>query len=162
SWQNGIKEELLTGDVYLTLDSDEYIIWDQFENPDNYYEKTYLNIYNKASGEYNRIDKEEYGGYFRYAPVAYGNILVFICGQDIKSYTDENDSYDSVYYVTLDTMESQLLVKGSGNVNNVAFKSFKPIKQNDGYIYFESLVNPYSEKRPQDAQPYDTMYIISQ
>ncbi|MDE6024643.1 MAG: hypothetical protein K2G45_04240 [Lachnospiraceae bacterium] len=162
SWQNGIKEELLTGDVYLTLDSDEYIVWDQFENPDDHYVSSYINIYNKKNGEYNRIDKEEYGGYFRYAPVAYGNILVFICGQDIKSYTEENDSFSSVYYVELDTMKSHLLVKGSGNVNNVAFKTFDAIKQNDGYIYFELLTNPYSEKRPQDAQPYDTMYIISQ
>ncbi len=161
-WQNGIKEELLTGDIYLTLDSDKYIVWDQFENPDNYYEESYINIYNKASGKYSRIDKEEYGGYFNYAPVAYGNILVFICGQDIKSYTEEDDSFSSVYYVELDTMESHLLVKGSGNMNNVAFKTFEPIKQNDGYIYFESLTNPYSENRPQDAQPYDTMYIISQ
>ncbi len=161
SWQNGIKEELLTGDIYLTLDSDKYIIWDQFENHENYYEKSYINIYNKTSGEYNQIDKEEYGGYFPHAPVAYGNILVFICGDDIKSYTDENDSFASVYYVELDTMESRLLVKGNGNMNNMESTFFAPIKQNDGYIYFESLVNPY-ETIPLGAQPYDTMYIISQ
>lgn len=160
-WQDGIKEELLTGDVYLTLDSDKYIVWDQFENPVDYYEKSYLNIYNKTNGEYSRIDKEEYGGYFRYAPVAYGNILVFICGQDIKSYTEEDDSFSSVYYVELDTMESHLLVKGSGNVNDMTSTAFEPIKQNDGYIYFESLVHPYNEPIP-DARPYDTMYIISQ
>lgn len=161
-WQNGIKEEFLTGDAYLILDSDEYIVWDQFENPDNYYERSYINIYNKVSREYSRIDKEEYGGYFKYAPVAYENILVFICGQDIKSYTEEDDSFESVYYIQLDTMESHLLVKGSGSNNSMAFKSFEPIKQNDGYIYFESLANYDGEKRQEDAQPYETMYIISQ
>lgn len=162
SWQNGLKEELLTGDVYLTLDSNEYIVWDQFENPDNYYEKSYINVYNKASGEYNRIDKAEYGGYFNYTPVAYGNILVFIAGRDIKSYTNEDDTFSSVYYVELDTMESHLLVKGMMNMYSFAFKAFEPIKQNDGYIYFELLSNYDSEKRPVDAQPYETIYIISQ
>lgn len=162
SWQNGIKEELLTGDTYLTINSDEYIVWDQFEIPNNRYSMSYINIYNKASGEYNRIDKAEYGGYFRYAPVVYGNILVFIAGRDIKSYTNEDDSFSSVYYVELDTMESHLLVKGMGDMYSFAFKSFEPIKQNDGYIYFEVLSNYDSEKRPVDAQPYETIYIISQ
>lgn len=142
-WEQEIPKEYLSDQVYFIGQNDRYTVFTQkLENPyaEGAVTDSYINIYDRKSSEMNQIRMEDYGTVL--APQLSENYVMFLTTDDIKSYSEDDDSYENVYLVQLDTMDVKRLTENSGKETSKTGTLFSMPCTSDGYLYFiESASN---------------------
>ncbi|MDE6024761.1 MAG: hypothetical protein K2G45_04840 [Lachnospiraceae bacterium] len=143
-WEQEIPKEYLSDQIHFVGQTDSYTVFTQkLEDPyaEGRITDSYINIYDRKLGKMKQIRMEDYGSVME--PVLSGNFIMFLTIDDIKSYSEDDDSYENVYLVQLDTMEIQKITENSGKETDTTGTIFHSPCTSDGYLYFIEMEHTY-------------------
>lgn len=136
-WEQEIPEEYLNGHIYLAGQNERYTVFVQMvEHPyvEGKITDSYINVYDRKSGVMKQLRMEDYGSVQK--PALSGDYIMFLTLDDVMSYNAEDDYFENVYTVQLDTMEVRRITDNSGKDTTNAEVSYSVPQADEGYLYF--------------------------
>ena len=137
-WKNNIQDKYLTDKVELVGESENYIVWEQWKEPEYPFKDTYINILDKKTNKVTQYCKDEFG--IVHTPVFLNDMVAFLTIDDIKSYKSNEEFYENVYIINLSTMEYSRITDNYGNEYTPDTIIYDEPRANGEHICFYSRI----------------------